>query len=102
MATENSPEAPSADGPNQAPTPDPVAPDDATWRTEIAMVLESGCFPARLADLAAHLVAVRAPSEMLWRLSGVNPDTRFSSLEALIAHIDTQAQHAPRSPREPM
>lgn len=76
--------------------------DDASWRTEIAMLLGSRCFPARLADLAAHLVQVQAPSRLLWRLSGVNPDTRFDSLDALIAHIDGHSKAAPRPPREPM
>lgn len=57
---------------------------------------------ARLADLTAHLVAVRAPSRLLWRLSGVNPDARFDSLAALIAHIESPAQTGPRLSREPM
>lgn len=75
---------------------------EATWRTEMAALLGSGCFPARLADLTAHLSAVRAPSRLLWRLSGVNPDIRFDSLAALIAHIESQAQASPRLSREPM
>ena len=75
---------------------------EATWRTELTALLGSGCFPARLADLSAHLVAARAPSRLLWRLSGVNPDTRFDSLAALIAHIESQGQTGLRLSREPM
>ncbi len=80
----------------------PAAQDEATWRTEIAMLLGSRCFPARLADLAAHLAQVQAPSRLLWRLSGVNPDIRFTSLDALIADIDSHAKAAPLPYREPM
>lgn len=76
--------------------------DEASWRTELALLLGSRCFPARLADMAAHLVQVQAPSRLLWRLSGVNPDTRFTSLDALIAHIDSHSKAAPRPSREPM
>lgn len=79
-----------------------TAPGEGTWRTELAALLGSGCFPARSADLTAHLVAARAPSRLLWRLSGVNPDTRFDSLAALIAHIEGQAHKDPRLSREPM
>ncbi|MEP7332011.1 MAG: hypothetical protein ABI692_07965 [Terracoccus sp.] len=79
-----------------------AAQDEAKWRTEIALLLGSRCFPARLADLAAHLAQVQAPSRLLWRLSGVNPDIRFTSLDALIADIDSHAKAAPLHYREPM
>lgn len=76
--------------------------EESRWRTEIALLLGSRCFPARLADLAAHLAQVQAPSRLLWRLSGVNPDIRFTSLDALIADIDSHAKAAPLRYREPM
>ena len=79
-----------------------AAHDEARWRTEIALLLGSRCFPARLADLASHLAQVQAPSRLLWRLSGVNPDIRFTSLDALIADIDSHAKAAPLRYREPM
>lgn len=79
-----------------------AAHDEARWRTEIALLLGSRCFPARLADLASHLAQVQAPSRLLWRLSGVNPDIRFTSLDALIADIDSRARVAPLPYREPM
>ncbi len=79
-----------------------IVQDEATWRTEIALLLGSQCFPARLADLAAHLTQVHAPSRLRWRLSGVNPDTRFDSLDALIVHIDGHSKAAPWMSREPM
>ena len=44
----------------------------------------------------------QAPSRLLWRLSGVNPDIRFTSLDALIADIDSHAKAAPLRYREPM
>lgn len=80
----------------------PTGQDEASWRIEIAMLLGGRCFPARLADLASHLAGVQAPSRLLWRLSGVSPDTRFHSLDALIAHIDSRSRTAPQPSREPM
>lgn len=64
---------------------------EARWPEQLSHVLRPTCFPARQDELLATLIRHRAPSHLMWRLTCLPRTRQFSSLDEVVAFVDSHA-----------